>query len=156
MQRFTISLDDHLAMHFDEFIAIKGYVNRSEAVRDLLREQLDRVQLQVVQGQSCVTTVSYVYDDLDQTVSTRILTLHHDHHDMVISNMRTQLAHSDCVETVVLRGEMSAVMKLAEQLIAARGVRHGNIHVVPLMVSQEVHSHSHDPKKKHAHLQAIS
>jgi CopG family nickel-responsive transcriptional regulator len=156
MQRFTISLDDHLAVHFDDFIAIKGYVNRSEAVRDLLRERLDRIQLQAIKGQSCVATVSYVYDDLDQTVSTRILTLQHDHHDLVISNLRNQLAHSDCMETVVLRGEMSAVMKLAEQLIASRGVRHGNIHAVPLVVSKEVHSHTHTPKKKHTHLKPIS
>jgi CopG family nickel-responsive transcriptional regulator len=156
MQRFTISLDDHLAAHFDDFIALKGYVNRSEAVRDLLRERLDRVQLQVKKGQPCMATVSYVYDDLDQTVSMRILTLQHDHHDFVISNMRTQLAHSDCMETVVLKGEMSAVLKLAEQLIASRGVRHGNVHVVPLVVTKEVHSHTHNLQKKHTHLKPIS
>ena len=69
MQRFTISLDDHLAAYFDDLIALKGYVNRSEAVRDLLRERLDRVQLQVKKGQPCMATVSYICDDLDQTVS---------------------------------------------------------------------------------------
>jgi CopG family nickel-responsive transcriptional regulator len=156
MQRFTISLDDHLATHFVDFIAIKGYVNRSEAVRDLLREKLDKTQLQATRGQPCVATISYVYDDLDQTVSARILTLLHDHHDLVISNMRSQLAHSDCMETVVLKGEMSAVIKLAEQLIASRGARHGNIHVVPLVLGKEVHSHTHTPKKKHTHLKPIS
>ena len=156
MQRFTISLDDHLAGHFDDFIAVKGYKNRSEAVRDLLRERLDRVQIQATKGQHCVAMVSYVYNDLDQTVSMHILTLQHDHHDLVVSNMRSQLSHSDCMETVVLKGEMSAVIKLAEQLIASRGARHGNIHVVPLVVSQEAHSHTHSPKEKHLHLKAIS
>lgn len=156
MQRFTISLDDHLANHFDEFISMKGYVNRSEAVRDLLRQRLDQNQLQAKKGQSCVATVSYVYDDLDHTVSSRILTLQHDHHDLVVSNMRTQLDHSDCLETVVLRGEMTAVIKLCESLLASRGVRHGNMHIVPLVPSIESHSHSHMPKSRHKHFEPLS
>ena len=156
MQRFTISLDNLLASQFDKFIAIKGYVNRSEAVRDLLREQLDKIQLQSATGQSCVATASYVYNDLDQTISMRIIKLQHDHHDLVVSNMRTQLAHSDCLETVVMRGKMCTVIKLAEQLIATRGVRHGNLHVVPLIVSKEIHFHSHDLQKNHAHLKTIN
>lgn len=156
MQRFTISLDDHLATHFDELIAMKGYVNRSEAVRDLIREHMDIIQLQFVQGQACVATVSYVYNDLDQIIAMRILKLHHDNHDLVISTMRTQLAHADCLETVVLRGELCVVMKIAEQLIASRGIRHGNIHLVPLRADQETHSHSHNPQHKHNHFSAIS
>lgn len=156
MQRFTISLDDHLAKHFDEFIAVKGYVNRSEAVRDLLRERLDKNHLQAKKGQSCVATVSYVYDALDHTISSRILTLQHNHHDLVISNLRSQLDHSDCIETVMLRGEMTAVIKLSEQLVASRGIRHGNVHIVPLVSSSESHSHSHLPKSKHRHFEPLS
>ena len=59
-----------------------------EAVRDLLRQRLDLHHLQVTKGQSCVTTVTCVYDDLDHTVSLRVLTLQHDHHDLVVSSMR--------------------------------------------------------------------
>lgn len=156
MQRFTISLDDHLAADFDEFISVKGYVNRSEAVRDLLRERLDKNQLQAKKGQACVATVSYVYDDLDHTVSCRVLTLQHDHHDLVVSNIRSQLDHSDCMDIVILKGEMAAVIKLSEQLIASRGVRHGNVHIVPLVPSSQSHSHSHLSGGKHRHFEPLS
>lgn len=152
MQRFTISLDDQLAINFDEFISVKGYLNRSEAVRDLLRERLGKNQLQAKTGHLCVATASYVYDIFDHTVSSRILTLQHDHHDLVISNMRSQLDHSDCLETILLKGKTIAVIEFSEQLIASRGVRHGNIHVVPVVTSSESHSHSHSPESNHKHL----
>lgn len=156
MQRFTISLDEQLATDFDKFIAVKGYVNRSEAVRDLLRERLGQNQLQAQKGQFCVATASYVFNSLDHTVSSRILTLQHNHHDLITSNMRSQLDHADCLEIILLKGEMAAVIEFSEQLIASRGVRHGNIHVVPVVTSSESHSHSHSPKSMHRHFEPLS
>ena len=143
MQRFTISLDDALAQQFDELTATHGYVNRSEAVRDLIREQIDRAQLQHQKATWCVASVSYVYDHHEHTVTERVLALQHDHHD-------------HCLETVVLRGATVAVRACAQQLVALRGVRHGNIHVVPLSESPHGHSHDHAPKARHAHLKPLT
>jgi CopG family transcriptional regulator, nickel-responsive regulator len=156
MQRFTISLDDHLAHHFDEMIESKGYVNRSEAVRDLIRERIDRNQLQATQGGACVASVSYVYDRHEHTVLQRVLALQHDHHDLVITSLHTHLDHAHCLETVVLRGEMSAVQNCAQELVALRGVRHGNIHLVPLVASGDRHSHTHMPHGQHTHFEPLS
>ena len=147
MQRFTISLDEALAVQFDALIAAKGYSNRSEAVRDLIRTQLDTVQLDAVQTGWCVATLNYVYDHRDKTVTERVLSLQHDHHDLVVTSLHTHLDHDHCMETVVLRGSIGTVNAFAQTLVALRGVRHGNIHVVPL--DGGGHSHAHPPEKGH-------
>lgn len=161
MQRFTISLDDELAQQFDAFIAEKGYVNRSEAVRDLIRTRLGNNRLcESLQGTAaswCVANVSYVYDHHEQMVTTRVLDLQHDHHDLVVTSMHTHLDHDHCIETVVLRGPAPAVQACAEQLVALRGVRHGNVHLVPLESDGRRHRHADSAASApHRHLKPIN
>jgi CopG family transcriptional regulator, nickel-responsive regulator len=142
MQRFTISLDDALAVSFDQLIAAKGYSNRSEAVRDLIRQQLGFEYLGSAESAWCVANLSYVYDHHDHTVSSRVMDLQHQQHDVVISSLHTHLDHDNCLETVVLRGPTATVQALAEQLIALRGVRHGHLNLVPLMQTPLAHEHA--------------
>ncbi|HEY0202200.1 MAG TPA: nickel-responsive transcriptional regulator NikR [Burkholderiaceae bacterium] len=159
MQRFTISLDDDLARQFDAFIAGRGYDNRSEAVRDLIRTQLGSHSLgedENPDARWCVATVSYVYDHHELTVTSRMLDLQHDHHDLVISSMHVHLDHDHCMETAVLRGPVPAVRACAQQMIALRGVRHGNVHLVLLDPSGISHHHAHDGLTPHAHLKPVN
>ena len=156
MQRFTISLNDALAVQFDALIAAKGYDNRSEAVRDLIRTQIDETHLQTSAADWCVASISYVYSHDDKTVAERVLTLQHDHHDLVITSLHTHLGHQDCLETVVLRGPVKAVRLFSQLLIALRGVRHGNIHVVPLGEDRQAGMHTHEHPHHHGHLTPIS
>ena len=160
MQRFTISLHGALALQFDALIAAKGYVNRSEAVRDLIRSQMDDMQLHARQALWCVATISYVYDHHDRTVSERVQSLQHDHHDLVITTQHTLLDHDHRLETVVLRGLTRDVQALAQLLIALRGVRHGSIHLVPLSDGGHKHTHhrsdTHTHPVSHVHLKPIS
>ncbi len=153
MQRFTISLDDTLAAQFDALITAKGYINRSEAVRDLIRAQLGNAHLEVTSAPWCAATLNYVYDHHDKTVTERVLSLQHDHHDLVITSLHTHLDHDDCLETVVLRGPTSAITAFSQTLIALRGVRHGNIHIVALGESGQKHTHPHSSVDgdKHGH-----
>lgn len=160
MQRFTISLDDGLAQQFDALIAAKGYENRSEAVRDLIRAQLGRAVLPGRQAEGappaawCAASVTFVYDHHDQTVTTRLLDQQHDHHDLVVSSLHTHLDHDNCMETVTLRGATQAVQAFAQRLVALRGVRHGSIHLVPLAEEHRAHSHAHG--HSHRHLKPLS
>ena len=156
MQRFTISLNDALAVQFDALIAAKGYDNRSEAVRDLIRTQIDESFLEASMSDWCVASINYVYNHDDRTVAERVLSLQHDHHDLVITSLHTHLGHQDCLETVVLRGPVKAVRLFSQMLIALRGVRHGNIHVVPLGEDRHSGTHSHGQTNRHVHLKPLS
>lgn len=158
MQRFTISLDDDLAQQFDDMIATRGYGNRSEAVRDLLRHELGHATLEAsdpaVSARWCVASVSYVYNHHEHSVSTRVMSLQHDQHDLVVTSLHTHLDHDHRLETVVLRGPTAAVQALAQQLVALRGVRHGKVHLVPLAEDAghtHAHGHDHGPAHNHPH-----
>ncbi len=151
MQRFTISLDDDLAVAFDRLIALRGYVNRSEAVRDLIRERLGNALLDASKAKWCVATVSYVVDQHEHAAAARVMELQHAHHDLVVSSMRAHLDHDNCLETVILRGPAAAVQACASQLTALRGVRHGQIHAVALAEEGHSHRHSHAAPTQHKH-----
>jgi len=155
MQRFTISLDDTLAQQFDAFIANRSYDNRSEAVRDLIRERLGDAPVSAQAGQWCVATVTYVYDHHEQTVADRVMDVQHQHHDLVVSSLRVHLDHDNCLETVVLRGATFTVQTFAQALTALRGVRHGQIHLIALAQADHGHRHPHSPNA-HTHFGPVN
>jgi len=132
MQRLTISLDDDLADAFDELIRLRGYANRSEAFRDLLRRELAEHDLAGDKAKQCVALLSYVFDHHERQLSSRLTDLQHDHHDMAIATMHAHISHADCVETVILRGATSKVREFAQSVIAETGVRHGHVHLIPV------------------------
>ena len=140
MQRVTISVDDNMARAIDEYNARSGYTNRSEAMRDLVRDALVEKKA-IEETRDCVAAVSYVYDYDGRDLAMRLDRAQHEHHDLTISSMRTRLDHKFCMEVTLLRGQTGAVRKLAEATIAERGVRFGQINLVP--VRSDGHSHSH-------------
>jgi len=140
MQRFTISLDDKLAQDFDTWIAQRAYANRSEAVRDLLRAELERGAQKTDETADCVASLSYVYRRGELDVTRRLSTLQHDHHDLVVSSTMVPLDHEFRLETLTLRGATALVRQFADLLCAQRGVRHGKLN----LISMEVHKpHRH-------------
>lgn len=144
MERFTISLDEKLAAEFDRLIRERGYLNRSEAVRDLLRGKLDSLRLQEQQAPFCVASLSYVYNHHERDLAERLTGLQHDQHDLVVASTHVHLDHDNCLETVILRGKTEVVRRFADALIAERGVRHGQINLVPVDVDAgHGHTHSH-------------
>jgi CopG family nickel-responsive transcriptional regulator len=149
MQRFTISLDDHLAEEFDRLIAERGYDNRSEAVRDLLRGHLDRQRESADPTSQCVACLSYVYNHHERELAERLLSLQHAHHDLSVAAMHAHLDHDHCIETLILRGPAKAVRRFADALIAERGVHHGALN---LIVVESAAPHRHGGGKPHVHL----
>ncbi|MBL8391902.1 MAG: nickel-responsive transcriptional regulator NikR [Candidatus Accumulibacter sp.] len=141
MQRFTISLEAPLAEAFDELIRSKGYHTRSEAIRDLLRQQLGAHQLQRDEAPYCIATLSYIYNHHQRDLAERLTALQHRHHDLTLSAMHAHLDHDNCIETVFLRGPTTAVREFADALLAERGVRHGQLNVVPADIGHEPHQH---------------
>ncbi|MDB5572336.1 MAG: nikR [Hyphomicrobiales bacterium] len=150
MQRLTISLDDSIAEAIDVFMVAKGYSNRSEAIRDLVRDSLVRDKDAAPLTKECVAAVSYVYDYDGRDLAMRLDRAQHEHHDLTIASTRTRLDHRHCMEVTMLKGDTEAVRKLAETVIAERGVRFGQINLVPIRTDAHHHSHG-DHGHSHTH-----
>lgn len=141
MQRLTISIDDELAADFDAFVAQRGYGNRSEAVRDLIRARLDAAREATDPGTHCVASLSFVYDHHQRALAERLAEHQHEHHDLTVAAMHVHLDHENCLETVVLQGGTQAVRHFAAAITAEPGVRHGSLNVVT-MEPAEPHAHA--------------
>ncbi len=142
MERFTISMDDQLFKQFDKLAQARGYDNRSEAIRDLVREYLETARLQKSNQGYCIATLSYIYNHHERDLASQVTSAHHSHHDLTLSSMHVHMDHDNCLEVVILRGTIQDVRIFANQIIATNGVRHGKLHIVPIELAQEHHSHS--------------
>ena len=145
MQRLTITVDDDLVADVDEFIEARGYANRSEAIRDLVRSGLQQSSLEVAGSRDCIATLSYVYDHAARELPKRLTQDFHEHHHLAQATLHVHVSHDSCLEVTVLRGRSSEVKAFADHVIAERGVRHG--HVVMMPIEAHVHGHGHG----HAH-----
>jgi len=156
MERITISLDADLAAEFDRLIAERGYQNRSEAVRDLLRAHLEQARHERGETTHCVANLSYVYNHHERDLAERLTALQHDQHDLTVATMHAHLDHENCLESVVLRGPVAAVRNFADALIAERGVRHGQLNLIDVEVDAgRSHGHGYRPAGSghgHVHL----
>ena len=127
MDRFTISLDEDLAEAFDEHIKQRGYATRSEAVRDILRDLLQRRELAAENNGFCVASLSYVYNHHERQLAERLASLQHAHHELTAATMHVHLDHDNCLEVLVVKGKAGAVKKIADALISTKGVKHGRL-----------------------------
>lgn len=156
MERFTISLDDKLAREFDGWAAERGYGNRSEAFRDIVRAEMDRERLGADPKGHCVACLSYVYNHHERDLAERLMTLRHEHHDLTLSTMHAPLDHEHCIETVLLRGRVASVQRFANEVCAQRGVHHGKLNLVSVELHL-AHRHGHGPgSERHVHVKPAS
>ncbi len=140
MDRFTISLDKKLAAAFDELIKERGYATRSEAVRDILRSHLQQSRVRRDAKGPCVANLSYVYNHHERELSERLANIQHASHDLTISSTHAHLDHDQCIESVMLKGPVHRVTEFADEIIAERGVRHGQLNLINVELSKP-HSH---------------
>ena len=143
MQRLTITIDDDLVTDVDHFIEARGYANRSEAIRDLVRSGLQQSSLEVAGGRDCIATLSYVYDHAARELPKRLTQEFHDHHHLAQATLHVHVSHDSCLEVTVLRGRSSEVKAFADHVIAERGVRHGHVVFMPADVDGHAHDHGH-------------
>ncbi len=121
-----MAIDSDLLKRFDSLIAKRGYTNRSEAFRDLIRDDL--VQTASESPDSLVVgTVTLVYDHHVRQLSDRLTDMQHEFHHHIQSTLHVHLDHDHCLEVLVVRGKASMVKKLADSLIATKGVKHGRL-----------------------------
>jgi CopG family nickel-responsive transcriptional regulator len=124
--RFGISLDEKLLSSFDRLIESKGYMNRSEAIRDLIRASL--VEERVEKGDAeVVGTVTLIYNHHVHDLSDKLTEQQHSHHDRIISALHVHLDAHNCLEVLVMRGQAKDVKRIADELIGVKGVKHGRL-----------------------------
>lgn len=131
LTRFGVSLDEELLEPFDALCAVKGYSNRSEAIRDLIRKALVAEEWQQADGQGA-GTLTLVYDHHKNDLARRLTQMQHDEHDIIIATLHVHLDHHNCLEVLILKGEAARVRALADKLISCKGVKHGITFILSL------------------------
>jgi CopG family nickel-responsive transcriptional regulator len=126
LTRISISLESALLDAFDRLISGKSYATRSEAIRDLIRDKLIRTEAEQAAGEQ-VAIVTLVYDHHARELANRLIDKQHHHHELVVSSMHVHLGERHCLEVTVLRGEASKVRHLGDELLATKGVLHGDL-----------------------------
>jgi len=122
--RFGVSLDEKLLRQFDRLIVRKGYANRSEAIRDLIREALVREQWELGTNEA-VGTITLVYDHHTRDLADKLTDLQHAHYESIVSTLHVHLDAHHCLEVLVLRGPARTLKEISDRLIGTRGVKHG-------------------------------
>ncbi len=126
LTRFGISIDERLLTQFDEMINEKGYVNRSEAIRDLIRADLVEKEW-ADDNQQTIATVTLVFDHHTRDLSDKLTEHQHSHHEEIVSTLHIHLDHNHCLEVVVIKGAARRVKRIADELIGTKGVKHGKL-----------------------------
>jgi CopG family nickel-responsive transcriptional regulator len=129
VERVGVSLEKGLLSAFDDLIARKGYPSRSEAIRDLIRQEISESQLDDPQA-TAVAAVFLVYNHHATKLMGMLTDLQHSHLLQTISSMHIHLDEHNCLEVIVLRGQVGQIKKTAEHLISLKGVNFGRINLV--------------------------
>lgn len=123
--RFSVSMDEKLLGRFDEYLVRRNYSNRSEAIRDLIRNVL--VNEEWEQDSEVVGVVTLVYNHHQPQLQEKITELQHAYHHQITSTTHVHMDHDNCLEVTIVKGRASQVRELAEKLTALRGVKNGNL-----------------------------
>ena len=125
--RFGVAMDEELLGRFDELVARRGTgANRSEAVRDLVREALVDEQWEAP-DEEIVGTITMVFDHHANDLAEKLDSLQHAHHERVVSSMHVHLDAHNCLEVIVVRGASGEIRSIAEALLGTKGVKHGKL-----------------------------
>jgi CopG family nickel-responsive transcriptional regulator len=126
LSRIGVAIDSDLLEKFDQHIARRGYTNRSEAFRDLIRDELVAVASESPDSQ-VIGSVTLVYDHHVRMLSDRLTDLQHDSYHNIVSTLHVHLDHDNCLEVLVIRGKAAEVRRIADVLISTKGVKHGRL-----------------------------
>lgn len=126
LARVGIAIDSDLLQEFDKQVDRRGYANRSEAVRDLIRDSLIRENVAAPHAK-VVGTLTLVYDHHVRQLADRLNDFQHEHHHEIVSTLHVHLDHNNCLEVIVLKGLCKNVQRIADGLISLKGIRHGQL-----------------------------
>ena len=123
--RFGISLENELLDNFDNLIKRRKYSNRSEAIRDLIRQELLKKDLE--EDREVAGAITFIYDHHQRNLLNKIIDVQHDYQDIIQSSQHVHLDHHNCLEIIAVKGNSKEVNKLSDTLKALKGVMHGSL-----------------------------
>lgn len=126
LSRIGVAIDADLLKKFDNLIATRGYTNRSEAFRDLIRDELVEKAWERPES-NVVGTVTLIYDHHVRMLNEKLTNLQHSHFHHILSTLHVHLDHDNCLEVLVVKGKAGIVKKIADALISTKGVKHGRL-----------------------------
>jgi CopG family nickel-responsive transcriptional regulator len=149
LSRIGIALDSDLLKRFDRSIGRRGYTNRSEAFRDLIRDRLVNERTAAPDA-TVVGTVTLIYDHHASSITEKLTEAQHEHHELVVSTSHAHLDHDSCLEVLIVHGKSAQVAHFADLLIGLKGVQHGRlVMTVPAQAIEQKHEHEHKHSHKH-------
>jgi CopG family nickel-responsive transcriptional regulator len=149
LSRIGIALDSELLKRFDRSIGRRGYTNRSEAFRDLIRDRLVTEQT-AASDATVVGTVTLIYDHHASGITEKLTEAQHAHHELVVSTSHAHLDHDSCLEVLIVHGKSAQVAQFADLLIGLKGVQHGRlVMTVTAHAIEPPHEHGHKHGYKH-------
>lgn len=128
LTRIGVAIDEDLLEQFDRLIESRGYGNRSEAIRDLIRAELVADTAESPDAE-VVGSLTLVYDHHVRMLSDKLLDMQHDNHDAILSTLHVHLDHHNCLEVLLIRGKSAEVRRIADALASTKGVKHGKLTV---------------------------
>jgi CopG family transcriptional regulator, nickel-responsive regulator len=135
LTRFGVSMENDLLKKFDHLIEKKGYSNRSEAIRDLVREKF--VEENVTdENQIVFGILTTVYDHHQRELDEKLTEFQHDNYKSIISTTHIHLNHHDCLEVIILKDKASKIKKISDKLISFKGVKHGKLVLTSNLVNK--------------------
>lgn len=126
MARFGVSMEEGLLRRFDRWVAEHNWANRSEAVRDMVRQRLVEEKWSAAGGEVCAT-LTFVYDHHVAELQARLTHLQHEQEKLVVATTHVHLDHNNCLEVLILRGRAEDISHLADRILGTRGVKHGQL-----------------------------
>lgn len=124
--RFGVSLDSDLLDSFDKLCTQRGYDNRSEAIRDLIRATLVEREWEDSDAEQA-GTLAMVYDHHTSDLAQRLTEIQHDFHHLILSSLHVHLDHDNCLEVIVLKGPGADIRELGRRILATKGVKYGKL-----------------------------
>jgi CopG family nickel-responsive transcriptional regulator len=125
--RFGVSLDQHLLGDFDKLVRRRKYATRSEALRDLIRDQLVSQEWAGDTNRETVATITFVYDHHVRDLTRKLTHIQHDFQGHIMAGMHVHLDHDHCLEVLVVKGRISQITEVADALVSVKGVKHGKL-----------------------------
>lgn len=121
LYRFGISLEQSLIDAFDQHIKKENYQNRSEAIRDMIREKISTPKWG--SDVPVAGAVIMTYDHHKRDLLGKLTDVQHDYQDSIISTQHVHLDHHHCLEIIAVRGKACEIEELSSKLKAFIGVK---------------------------------